>query len=248
MTSIILNNVSLEYPVYNIMEFSLRYALAQSAIGGVLRKKRRNTYAIRALKDISFTLHRGDRLGLIGHNGSGKTTLLKTISGVYMPTAGEVSVEGKVSTLFDMSLGMHADITGYESLYISSLIRGNDPEETKKNLPSMAAFTELGDYLHMPMRTYSAGMKMRIGFAVATEGVPDILLIDEVFGTGDKDFAEKCRQRLLSLIENTGILVFSSHSEALIRQLCNKVMVLRHGEVVAFGETVEVLNLYKKLQ
>lgn len=247
MSSITLKNVSLELPIFNVADFSLRQTLIQSATGGILKKHKKNTYSISALKDISFSLHRNDRLGLIGHNGSGKTTLLKVLAGVYKPTSGEAQIEGSVSTLFNISMGTHADTTGYESLYISSLIRGKTPKEAKDSLSKMAEFTELGDYLNLPIRTYSAGMRMRIGFASATEGSPDILLIDEVFGTGDQEFVEKCRKRLLSLIERSGIMVFASHSQALLHNLCNKVMILNHGQIIAFGDTKEILDQYNKL-
>lgn len=245
MALITLDKVHLDFPIYNAQAFSLRNSLVKGTIGGVLRKKQQNSFTVSALKNISFTLTHGDRLGLIGHNGSGKTTLLKVLAGVYAPTSGILKTEGKVATLFDILLATYEDMTGYENLYISSIVRGRPFSETKAGLESMGKFTELGDYLHVPMRTYSSGMRLRIGFAVATEGTPDILLIDEVFGTGDKGFVDKSVERLTSLINRAGILVFSSHSEALLSQLCNKLMVLEHGEIKAFGDTQEVLSFYK---
>ena len=219
MTMINLDRVNLDFPIYNTQAFCLRNSLLNAATGGILRKKEKNTYIVSALKNISFSLQEGDRLGLIGHNGSGKTTLLKLLAGIYSPSAGHVQVKGKIVTLFDVLLGTRDDMTGYENLYLSSLLRGKSVDEAKKSLAAMAEFTELGDFLHVPMRTYSSGMKLRIGFAVATEGKADILLIDEVFGTGDQNFVNKSTERLTSFINRSGILVFSSHSEALLRQL-----------------------------
>ena len=136
-------------------------------------------------------------------------------------------------------------MTGHENLYLSSLLRGKSPKEAKESLERMGDFTELGDYLYVPMRTYSSGMKLRVGFAVATEGTPEILLIDEVFGAGDQNFISKSAKRLTSLIERSGILVFSTHSEELLRQLCNKVMILEHGKIKGIGPTEEILSLYR---
>jgi ABC-type polysaccharide/polyol phosphate transport system ATPase subunit len=247
MSFISLNKVNLEFPIYNTQSFSLRHSLVKAAAGGVIKKKEDKAYTVSALKNISFSLNRGDRLGLIGHNGSGKTTLLKVLAGVYRPSSGEIDIKGKVVTLFDVLLGTYEDITGSENLYISSIIRGKSVIEAKNSLKSMGDFTELGDYLHVPMRAYSSGMKLRVGFAVATEGTPDILLIDEIFGTGDKNFVNKSVQRITSLIERSGILVFSSHSESLLSQFCNKIMILEHGEIKALGETAEVLSIYNTM-
>lgn len=245
MSIIDLKNVSLDFPIYNTQAFSLRNSLLNAATGGILRKGEKNTYTVSALKSISFSLKSGDRVGLLGHNGSGKTTLLKLLAGIYSPSSGDIHVRGKIATLFDVLLGTRDDMTGYENLYISSIMRGKTISETKKSLEEMAEFTELGDFLNIPMRTYSSGMKLRVGFAVATEGTPDILLIDEVFGTGDQNFVSKSTARLRSLIDRSGILVFSSHSGELLKQLCNKVMILEHGEIKAFGATEETLDAYK---
>lgn len=243
MTFINLNNVHIDFPIYNVQAFSLRHSLVKAATGGILKRKK-DVITVSALKNITFSLQSGDRLGLIGHNGSGKTTLLKLLAGIYAPTTGEIQTKGKISTLFDVLLGAQDDMTGLENLYLSSITRGKSLVETKRSLKEMASFTELGDYLHVPMRTYSSGMKLRVGFAVATEGTPDILLIDEIFGAGDQSFVEKSSARLKGLIERSGILVFSSHSKELLRQLCNKIMVLEHGEIKAMGETEEVLSFY----
>ena len=245
MEFIKLENANVDFPVYNTQSFSLRSSFVKSTIGGILKKQEEGVYSVSALKDISFSLSHGDRLGLIGHNGSGKTTLLKLLAGLYTPTSGKVQVLGKVATLFDVLLGTYDDMTGYENLYISSIVRGKSRLEAKALLKNMADFTELGDYLYMPMRTYSAGMRLRVGFAAATEGIPDVLLVDEVFGTGDKGFVNKSVERFMSLIEGAGVLVFSSHSESLLEQICNKLMILEHGKIKAIGETQEILSIYR---
>lgn len=244
MISIDLKDVFLDFPLYNTQSFSLRSSIVKAAIGGVIKNKNSKTLAVSALKNISFSLEHGDRLGLIGHNGSGKTTLLKLLAGIYSPTSGQIQVKGKISTLFDVLLGTSDEMTGNENLYLSSLIRGKSIVEAKNSLKNMGDFTELGDYLSVPMCTYSAGMRVRIGFSVATEGMPDILLIDEVFGAGDKNFIGKSIERLTALIEKAGILVFSSHSEDLLKKLCNKIMILEHGEIKFMGNTEEALSFY----
>jgi ABC-2 type transport system ATP-binding protein len=246
MTSINLNNVNLDFPIYSASSFSLKHSLVKAATGGILRRAD-NVVHVSALKNVSFSLAHGDRLGLIGHNGSGKSSLLKVLGGIYTPTSGTIEVKGKVSTLFDLLLGTHDEMTGQENLYLSSILRGKSIKEAKDSLASMGEFTELGDYLHVPMRTYSSGMRLRIGFAVATEGAPDILLIDEVFGTGDQNFLFKSTARLMGMIERTGILVFSTHSQDLLKDLCNKVMILEHGEIKALGPTEETLAFYKEM-
>lgn len=248
MTSIRLDNVSLDFPIYNAQAFSFRQAVVNNVLGGILKQETKSTVLVSALKNISFSLQYGDRLGLIGHNGAGKSTLLKTLAGVYTPTAGSITTEGKIATLFDIAPATYDDLTGRENLYISSIVRGKSFAEAKACLDHMGEFTELGDYLHVPMRTYSSGMRVRIGFAVATEGTPDILLIDEVFGAGDKGFMDKSVERLTALIKRAGILIFSSHSEALLSKFCNKLMILEHGEIKAFGNTDDILSFYKDEQ
>lgn len=245
MTTITLSNIHLDYPIYHAQAFSLKHSLVTAFTGGILRKEKKKSLMVSALKDISFSLTQGDRLGLIGHNGAGKTTLLKVLAGIFHPTQGRLRIEGKVSTLFNVQLGTYEEMTGYENLYLSSIIRGKSCSEAKRALASMGEFTGLGDYLYVPMHTYSAGMKMRVGFSVATEGNPDILLIDEIFGTGDKNFLSQSIERMTSFIDRSGILVFSSHSEDLLKKFCNKILILQQGAIEFFGNTEEALSFYK---
>jgi ABC-2 type transport system ATP-binding protein/lipopolysaccharide transport system ATP-binding protein len=235
----------LDYPVYNVNVRSLRGQMAAFGSGGVLRRSQGNTATVEALRGIDLSLQDGDRLGLIGRNGAGKTTLLKTLAGIYQPTSGRVRRQGKLATLFDVGLGMDEDASGYENIRLMALLAGLSEKDIQKLVPEVAEFTELGDFLEMPLRTYSAGMRMRLAFTVATQRDPEILLMDEVFGAGDAFFALKAEQRVISMLERSCILVFSSHSEALIQRFCNKAIWLERGEIKASGEVPTVLNAYR---
>ena len=197
-----------------------------------------------ALDDLSFEIKEGDRVGLLGHNGSGKTTLLRTLAGIYAPSSGTLESFGDISSLFDFSAGGDEEMTGYENLFTLSLLHYKCFKKAKEKLDEFAEFTGLGEYLNLPMRTYSAGMKVRVGFSVATSVEPDILLIDEVFGAGDKEFNKKSQGRMISLLGKTKILVFSSHSNELIRQFCNKAILLSHGRIIDFDNVDSVIRTY----
>ena len=245
MSSISLKNVSLEFPIFHGESFSLRSTI-MSKLGGQLVQKAGVLKTIKALKNVSIHVNKGDRIGLIGHNGSGKSTLLRTLAGIYKPSAGQLTVSGKISTLFGLSASFNQEMTGNENLFLGALIHGKSYAEAKKSLPAMQEFTELGSYLDLPLRTYSEGMKTRIGFAIATNFSPDILLIDEVFGAGDKDFFEKSKKKIESLIHESNYLFMATHSDELIKKFCNKALYMVHGEVRAFGDVKEVLALYHK--
>lgn len=243
MTTICLTDVSVDIPVYNFASISLRKTLLGRTIGGRFAQSGAHVI-VNALRDINFTATDGDRIGLIGSNGSGKTTLLRVLAGVYAPTAGTCEVEGDVVPLFDTSLGMNGDATGYESIRICSALWGLSRKETEATLDDIIAFTELGDYLSMPIRTYSSGMRLRLAFAIATARKPDILLLDEVIGAGDANFFHKAFARLLNMVEQSRILFVASHSSAIVAELCNKAMWLHQGSLIAFGPADEVLGAY----
>jgi ABC-type polysaccharide/polyol phosphate transport system ATPase subunit len=181
---------------------------------------------------VSFTLVKGDRIGLIGHNGAGKTTMLRTMAGIYQPISGTVTREGTSSTIIELGAGMDVELSGYENVVRMGMLLGSSYEDMKRAIPSIEDFTELGDYLSMPVRTYSAGMMMRLMFAVATANRPEILLIDEMFGTGDASFQARAAARMHELISAASIFVFASHSNALIKAYCNRVFKLEHGKVL----------------
>jgi lipopolysaccharide transport system ATP-binding protein len=233
-SSLILQNVAVEFPIYNATGRSLKKQLMRATTGGrVIGESGR--VIVKALENVSLNLHHGDRLGLLGHNGAGKTTLLRVLAGVYEPTAGVVAVNGRVTALFDVGLGLDVEATGYENIFLRGMLLGIGRRELQNAVDDIAAFTELGEYLHMPIRTYSSGMALRLAFGISTAVHPDILLMDEYFAVGDESFLKKAEDRLNELIERAGILVFASHSVDLIRRLCNKALVLKSGQVVASG-------------
>jgi homopolymeric O-antigen transport system ATP-binding protein len=243
VTTIRLDDVSVDIPVYNFNGISLRKTLLGRTIGGRFAQAGAHVI-VNALRSISFDAQDGDRIGLIGSNGSGKTTLLRVLAGVYAPTSGRCEVRGDVVPLFDTSLGMNGDATGLECIRICSALWGLSRKQTDATLDDIVAFTELGEYLGMPIRTYSSGMRLRLAFAIATARKPDIFLLDEVIGAGDANFFHKAFARLLGLVEQARILFVASHSSAIIEELCNKAMWLHQGSLIAFGPVEEVLAAY----
>jgi ABC-type polysaccharide/polyol phosphate transport system ATPase subunit len=198
---------------------------------------------VRSLEDVSFTLEHGDRLGLIGPNGAGKSTLLRLLAGVYEPVAGRVSVEGRISSLFVAAPGLDLDDSGYENIKTCGMYLGMTAEEMEAKLPDIMEFCELGNYLALPVRTYSAGMIMRLSFALATSIDPDILLLDEGLGSGDARFAAKAEERMNRLIGRSNIMVIASHADGVIEHMCNKAAFLERGRLIAFGPTERTIEL-----
>ena len=246
MASLILDNVIVDFPIYGAQK-SFRSAL-RAATGGLIRREgadRRIT--VRALEHFSLTVKHGDRLGIIGHNGAGKSTLLRVCAGVYEPSEGRVHIEGKVSPLFNASPGLDPDDTGYENIITCGLFLGMTREEIAHKTPDIEAFSELGDYLSLPVRTYSTGMLTRLGFAIATAINPEILILDEGLGAGDARFAEKAKERVDALIERASILILASHSDDLIKSLCNRAILLQSGRVITEGKVDEVIEAYRKM-
>ena len=247
MTSLILENVTVDFPIYGAQK-TFRHAL-RSATGGLIRREGANQrqVTVRALEDLTLTIKHGDRVGFIGHNGAGKSTLLRLCAGVYEPSHGRVHIEGKVSPLFNTSPGLDHDDTGYENIITCGLFLGMTRAEIDKKTKEIEDFTELGEYLFLPTRTYSMGMLTRLGFAIATAIDPEILVLDEGLGAGDACFAEKAKKRVDALIERSSILILASHSDALIQSLCNRAILLQAGRMVADGKVDDVIEEYKKL-
>jgi lipopolysaccharide transport system ATP-binding protein len=202
-------------------------------------------YRVEALKNINLEVHRGERLGLIGLNGAGKSTLLKVMAGIYPPTAGCVERQGHVCPMFEFATGFEMNQSGWDNIRIRGLLLGMSKAEIEAKLPEIAAFTELGEFLSYPVRTYSTGMFIRLAFAVSTSINPEILLLDEIMGAGDIQFAEKARKRMFEFMEQGKILVFSSHSFDLLRTYCSRTILLEKGVVIADGPTNEVLETYQ---
>jgi len=232
-----LTGVSLDYPVYSIRAQSLRNAVFNVAVGGKLLRDGKDVVHVKALDKITFSLDEGDRLGIVGHNGAGKTTLLKVLAGVYEPTSGLVRVEGKISSMVDISLGLDHSLTGRENVILMGRRRGLTTREIIAQMPEILEFSDLGQFIDIPMRTYSAGMQARLVFAVATAFEPDILLLDEWIGAGDAAFLHKAQARMNSILEKSRALVLATHNFSLVKNVCNKLLVLNAGSQVYFGKT-----------
>jgi ABC-2 type transport system ATP-binding protein len=244
MASISLRDVSVQFPIYQGGSRSLKRALLRAGAGGRIARDDGNRIQVQALRNISLDIGHGDRIGLIGGNGAGKTTLLRILAGVYEPVSGDVQINGRVSPMFDVGLGLNPDATGYENIILRGLYMGMKPAEIAQHTEEVIAFTELGDYLSMPVRTYSAGMTLRLAFAVATCAQPEILLMDEWIVAGDSHFIHKAHSRLERFVNNSSVLVLASHTEPLLRQWCNKLILLEKGIVVKVGSPDEVLEAY----
>lgn len=247
MAKITLKNVSVSFPVLHTSNRSLKKAIVATATGGAILREARSAPVVQALKDVTVSLEPGDRVGLIGTNGAGKSTLLRVIAGIYEPDTGEVCIEGDVMPLLDLGLGFDGDLTGRENIRMRAMYLGLKPQHSKGLIPEIAEFTELGEYLDLPVRTYSSGMQMRLSLGVATAIQPDILLMDEWMMAGDATFMEKAKKRIDNFIEKASILILASHSENIIRQWCNKALLLKGGKVIAFGKTDRIFNEYDSL-
>ena len=246
MASIILENVTVDFPIYGHLQ-SFRTTLLSRA-GGLIRRegKRSERVSVRSLNSISLVIEHGDRVALIGHNGAGKSTLLRVIAGVYEPIAGRAIINGRVSPLFNTSPGLNLEDTGYENILTCGLFLGMTRAEIRQKTPDIEQFTELGQYLSFPVRTYSSGMLMRLGFAIATAIDPEILLLDEGLGAGDARFVEHANKRIDALVSRSSILVLASHTETLIESMCNKAILMDQAQIVMAGTVSDILKEYRR--
>lgn len=247
MSYIRLNDLSLDYPIVGMGSRSLKNNLLSAATGGLISAGD-GIPVVNALKNITLEINDGDRFGLIGHNGAGKSTLLKVLAGIYRPTKGDLTVSGRIVSTLNLSIGTEAEATGIENIISRGLLLGMSMKEIKQKLDEIMAFTELGEYLEMPVRIYSSGMLTRLAFATVTAMNADILLMDEVIGTGDASFIEKAEKRLKEFMGRSKILVLASHSEQMIRDFCNKAILMEHGKIITIGEVGNVLKLYAERQ
>ncbi len=248
MAHIRLRNVNVDIPVYNARNRRLiSKEVLLRRIGGAMRIDSDSRIVVSALHDISLDIKQGDRLGLVGHNGAGKTTLLRMMSGIYPPTGGTVEFSGRVALIFDISLGMEMDATGYENIHMMGRLLGLTNIEITATIPDIEDFTELGDYLSLPVRTYSSGMLMRLAFAIATATPADVVLIDEALGAGDAVFYEKTQERLDNFLSQTSLLVLTTHSERLMRRFCTSAVLLHNGKIELVGDLDEVYAKYDEL-
>ncbi|MBV9115483.1 MAG: ABC transporter ATP-binding protein [Hyphomicrobiales bacterium] len=242
MAHIRLSGVGVEFPIHNAHSRSLQLQVF-GKLGGKLAQHKQAVF-VQALQGVNLALEDGDRVGIIGHNGAGKTTLLRVLAGVYEPTFGTMSIEGKLSSFTDITLGMDPEATGLENIIFRCVFMGLSFAEARRLSPSIQEFSELGEFLRLPVRTYSTGMFLRLAFAISTSVEPDIIIMDEMISGGDARFMERAKARLTSLLERTKILIVATHSVEIMQSLCNKVVWLDHGEVRKIGSFEEVHPLY----
>lgn len=229
-----LNDVSLQFPIYGAGSVSLKKTVAAAATGGRLGRET-GVSIVNALNKINFSLKEGDRLGVIGHNGAGKSTLLRLLAGAYYPTSGIYERQGDVASLIDPNMGIEHDATGLENIYLRAIVMGMNKNKIKQIVEDVISFSGLGDYIYMPVRTYSTGMLMRLSFSISTSLQADILLMDEWLSVGDAEFQEKAENRMRAMLERTGILVLASHSTDLLKKECNRILHLEHGQIISIS-------------
>jgi ABC-type polysaccharide/polyol phosphate transport system ATPase subunit len=213
----------------------------------VIRRRRLDATEIWALRDVSFTVAAGESVGLIGRNGSGKTTLLRLIAGIFKPTSGQVAVGGSVGSLLGLGAGFHPEFTGRENVFLNGAIHGLQRAYIRDQMDEIVSFAELERFIDLPVRTYSAGMYMRLGFSIAMHLNPDVLLLDEVFAVGDEAFQQKCFGKIFEFKSHGGTILFVSHSAAAVELLCERAVLLKSGKVEYDGETGDAMTLYHRM-
>jgi ABC-type polysaccharide/polyol phosphate transport system ATPase subunit len=240
MASIVLDRASLTFHVRQQHQITLK----EYVLKGMFRQSRNPLFEVKALQDLSLNIADGERVGVIGANGSGKSTLLRLMAGVYHPTSGRRSVEGKISALFDLALGFEMEANGWKNIRFRGYLQGESAHGIRRKAQGIADFSELGDFLRIPVRYYSAGMMVRLAFSAATAIEPEILLVDEVLGAGDLAFQSKAERRLNEMMEKARILVVVSHNLNVLPRLCNTGLWLEKGRVRAKGPIEEVIEAY----
>jgi ABC-2 type transport system ATP-binding protein/lipopolysaccharide transport system ATP-binding protein len=243
-TELVLDDVSVSFPIYHGGSRSLKKSLMFRGSGGHLATDANHRITVEALRNISIDIQAGDRVALIGSNGAGKTTLLRVMAGIYEPVSGSVRSQGRISPMFDIGLGIDSEISGFENIRLRGLILGLSSAEIESRMQDIIDFTELGEYLDIPVRTYSSGMMTRLTFAVATCFEPEILLMDEWIMAGDASFISKAEHRIQRFVEKASIMVLASHSLEICRRFCNRGLWMQAGQVRAIGPIDEVLDAY----
>jgi ABC-type polysaccharide/polyol phosphate transport system ATPase subunit len=242
-----LKDVSVEFPIYQGSSRSLKKSLLATSSYGNLARDALDRVTVQALSEISVAIEKGDRFALIGRNGAGKTTLLRLLAGIIEPTRGRFESAGTVSSLLDMQVGLDGDSTGHENIILRGMFMGIRPRDMRPLATEIAEFTELGHYLDMPVRTYSAGMMVRLAFAIATCIPPEVLIMDEWLSAGDALFLDKAQRRIEGFVRDSSILVLASHSMGLIEQWCNRGILLDQGRILASGPVNDVIAAYQRL-
>lgn len=243
MADVELSNVSFSYPVFQITGRSLKVSLFNQMAGGKLSKQP-GMVMVEAVRDVSFTLKAGDRLGLIGHNGAGKSTLLQLIAGLAHPRKGKLTTRGRVVPLINRSLGVNQELSGLANIELPLRLLGATSREVAAAKRDIPEFTGLGPFIHLPVRTYSDGMRARLSFALCTAIDADILVLDEWLGAGDADFYARAQERLTSYISRTKVLVLATHSTELMQNICNVVVWMHQGQMVMMGPPEDVIPTY----
>ena len=252
------DDVTVDIPIYDLKSRSLKHRVLvdkvspllsrpESTVGGSVIQDRRGVIIVRALDRISFSAADGDRIALVGHNGAGKTTLLRVAAGIFEPTSGSVHMRGRVMPLFNIMEGMTPESTGLEMIRLRGTLLGMSEREIVDQEEEIIEFCDLGDYINMPVRTYSSGMQVRLAFAITTAVPSDVLIMDEVIGAGDAAFLERAEARLRSFVEQASLMMFATHSPDLVRKWCNKAILLQHGRMLEFGDVETVLAAYARI-
>jgi ABC-type polysaccharide/polyol phosphate transport system ATPase subunit len=241
MVEIDLDGVSLDFKVRRFRSLTLKEFLVR----GLFHRASNPVIHVHALKDISLHVGEGERLGVIGHNGAGKSTLLKLLAGIYPPSHGIRNVRGRMSSLFDITLGFEPDASGWENMYYRGYLQGETPRTMEPKLKQIAEFTELGEFLDMPVRYYSAGMMIRLAFAIATASEPEILIVDEVLSVGDLAFQQKASQRIRAMMAQARLMVIVSHDLTSLQNLCTRIAWLDHGRLRQVGPPAETIAAYQ---
>jgi len=241
MAQIELRGVNITFPIYHASARSMRHFAVDTALSRVLRREGARAH-VHALTDIDLTLDDGDRLALVGPNGAGKTTLLRTLAGIYAPRTGTVTRTGRVTPLLGLGTGLDMEATGLDNILLLGMHLDISPREMRAHIDEIVEWTGLGAFIGAPLRTYSAGMVLRLAFAVSTTIAPEILLLDEWMGVGDTEFQEKAQARMARFVDDANILVLASHSHALLEAWCNRAIRLDAGRIIEYGMVTEILR------
>jgi ABC-type polysaccharide/polyol phosphate transport system ATPase subunit len=240
-SAIFLSGVSVRYRLPNERVATLKEYMIRLIQGKV------RYHSFLALNGVSLVVNKGEIFGILGRNGAGKSTLLKVISRVLIPTQGRVWINGMVSPLLELGAGFHPELTGMENIQLNATLLGHSSKEIQKKIPEILEFAEIGEFIEAPLRTYSSGMVARLGFSVATAWLPDILILDEVLSVGDAAFARKCAQRMRTFRESGATVLLVSHSVDTVRSLCQRALLLEHGNVLEMGPAGEICEKYTDL-
>ena len=242
--SIIINDASVSFPIFNVKTYSLKNRIIKSVMGNITSNNHDKIVHIDALKNINLQIKSGERIGVIGGNGSGKSTFLRLCSRIYEPSTGTININGNISSLINVNIGIDPESTGRENIKLRLVMLGYNNDQINELINSIIEFTELNQFIDLPFYTYSTGMQMRLAFATSVFIKPEILIMDEWLATGDKDFQEKAEKKLNSIIENSKILILASHSKDLILKTCSRVIWLENGHIKSDGFTKEITQAY----